>query len=152
MTPNICCRLEKVNLKSKAGIAKVVGTGVCLAGAMLLSFYKGIALTNTSHKSAASKDHAGHSATGKWMLGTIALFAGSFSWASWFLLQTKVGEKFPALYSSTAVMFFFSFLQMAALSLTTQRGLSIWVLKRKMEILTVLFSVSVYLKFYFSNY
>ena len=112
---------------------------VCLAGAMLLSFYKGIALTNTSHKSAASKEHAGHSATGKWMLGTIALFAGSFSWASWFLLQTKVGEKYPALYSSTAVVFSFSFLQVVVLSLTTQRGLSIWVLKGKMEILTVLF-------------
>ncbi|XP_020240909.1 WAT1-related protein At3g30340-like [Asparagus officinalis] len=119
-------RLERVNLKSKSGITKVAGTLVCLAGAMLLSFYQGIALTNTSHKTSAPNEDSGHSVRGKWILGTVALFAAIFSWSSWFLLQTKVSEKYPALYSGTAIVFFFSFLQVLVLSLTTERGLSIW--------------------------
>ena len=76
------------------------------------------------------------------MLGTIALFAGTFSWSSWFLLQSKVGKKYPALYSGTALIFSLSFLQAAALSFSIERGLSIWAFKSKVEIITVIFSVS----------
>ncbi|XP_020262525.1 WAT1-related protein At1g09380-like [Asparagus officinalis] len=97
-------RLERINLKSKSGIAKVAGTLVCLAGAMLLSFYKGLALTNASHKPSAPNEDSGHSIRGKWILGTVALFAAIFSWSSWFLLQTKVSEKYPALYTGTAIV------------------------------------------------
>ncbi|ONK58991.1 uncharacterized protein A4U43_C08F1840 [Asparagus officinalis] len=138
--------LEIVNPKSREGIAKVLGTIICFTGAMLLTLYRGILLTNLSDSSQQneSKEQVIHLMTarnrGKWMLGTLALFAGTFSWSSWFLLQAKVSKKYPALYSSTALIFFLSFLQAAALSFSTQRGLSNWVLKGKLEIGTVLFS------------
>ncbi|XP_020244721.1 WAT1-related protein At3g30340-like [Asparagus officinalis] len=143
---SICDRLEIVNPKSREGIAKVLGTIICFTGAMLLTLYRGILLTNLSDSSQQneSKEQVIHLMTarnrGKWMLGTLALFAGTFSWSSWFLLQAKVSKKYPALYSSTALIFFLSFLQAAALSFSTQRGLSNWVLKGKLEIGTVLFS------------
>ncbi|KAI5661469.1 hypothetical protein M9H77_20792 [Catharanthus roseus] len=35
-------RLEKFEIKSKAGKAKVIGTLICIGGAMLLTFYKGL--------------------------------------------------------------------------------------------------------------
>ncbi|KAJ6850630.1 WAT1-related protein-like [Iris pallida] len=137
-------RLERVNLRSKAGIAKVLGAAVCLAGAMLLTFYKGIPLGNASDHAAGAEEHAANilsnAGKGKWMMGTIALFGGTFSWASWFLLQSKVGKKYPALYSGTAVIFFLSFLQAAALTFATQRGVSFLLLRRKLEILTVTFA------------
>lgn len=134
-----------MNLKSKAGVAKVLGTVICLTGAMLLTFYKGIALANTSNR-LFQKEHRiklmDACNRGKWMLGTISLFAGSFSWSSWFLLQTKVGKKYPSLYSATALIFFLSFLQAATLAFATQRGSSIWILKHKIHMVTVIFSVS----------
>ncbi|KAJ6797348.1 WAT1-related protein-like [Iris pallida] len=144
--------LERVNVRSKSGIAKVIGPAVCVAGAMLLTFYQGIALGDTSRHAAEPKEQAAaaaaaaHAALGgagareKWTVGTIALFGGTFCWASWFLLQSRLGKKYPALYSSTTVIFFLSFLQAAALTFATQRSVSFLILRRKLEILTLIFA------------
>ncbi|KAI9071114.1 hypothetical protein K1719_046922 [Acacia pycnantha] len=56
------------------------------------------------------------------------------------ILGTVIGKRFPCQYSSTAIMTFFGAIQSAALSLATGRNLSMWVLKGKMQIITVLFS------------
>jgi len=40
----VVCRLEEVNLRRREGIAKVVGTAVCITGAVIMSVYKGMAL------------------------------------------------------------------------------------------------------------
>lgn len=43
-----CCltthRLEEVNMRRREGVAKVIGTAVCIGGAVIMSVYKGIAL------------------------------------------------------------------------------------------------------------
>uniref|UniRef100_A0A804HMD7 WAT1-related protein n=2 Tax=Musa acuminata subsp. malaccensis TaxID=214687 RepID=A0A804HMD7_MUSAM len=75
-----------------------------------------------------------------WLMASLALLAGCFCLSSWFPLQSKLGEKYPALYSCTALMFFLSFLQTAAMSLATVRGHSVWLLRKKLEIATVIFS------------
>ncbi|KAE8700964.1 hypothetical protein F3Y22_tig00110549pilonHSYRG00033 [Hibiscus syriacus] len=52
--------LEKVNLRNKSGIAKVVGTLVCIGGAMVLTLYKGEKLAGSDSGAAV---HAVNSAT-----------------------------------------------------------------------------------------
>ncbi|RWW40592.1 hypothetical protein BHE74_00053985 [Ensete ventricosum] len=139
-------RLETLNLKRTAGIAKAVGAAVCIAGAMLLSLYKGVALTSSPHRSGASEPRPTHLAVDytsrQCLMATVALFAACLCYSSWFLVQSKVGKKYPALYSGAALVFLISFLQAAALSLAIQRSLSTWVLKTKLELITVLYSVS----------
>lgn len=136
-------RLETLNLKSKAGMAKMLGTFMCVTGAMLMTFYKGTILNKTSHILVPVHHHQPmiheHSSE-KWMLGSMALIAGSISWSAWFVVQTRLGNKYPALYSSTAIIFFISFLQAATLSIATERQLSIWALTNKYEIFVVLFA------------
>ncbi|XP_010941182.1 WAT1-related protein At3g30340 [Elaeis guineensis] len=136
-------RLETLNVKTRAGIAKLLGTIICLVGATLLTFYKGVALTNTTHQSSVSKQQGRYNAsysTKQWMMGSMAYLAGCLSWSSWFLLQSKVGKKYPALYSGSFLIFFLGFLQGAVLSLATQKSFSVWVLKKKVEIITVIVS------------
>lgn len=131
-------------MKTRAGIAKLLGTIICLIGATLLTVYKGVALTNTSHRSFASKQQGRHNAgysTKQWMMGSLAYLVGCLTWSLWFLVQSKVSKKYPALYSGTFLLFFLGFLQTATLSLATQ-SFSVWALKKKMEIITVVVSVS----------
>lgn len=133
-------------MKSKTGIAKMLGTFMCVTGAMLMTFYKGTTLNKTSHIPVPVHHHQPttiheHSSE-KWMLGSMALIAGSISWSSWFVVQTRLGHKYPALYSCTAIIFFISFLQAATLSIVTERHFSIWALTNKYEIFVVLFAVS----------
>ncbi|XP_008788718.2 WAT1-related protein At3g30340 [Phoenix dactylifera] len=135
-------RLETLDVKTRAGTAKLLGAIICLSGAMLLTFYKGVALTNTSHQPVASEQQEGHSTAGystkKWIMGSIAYLAGCLTWSSWFLIQSKVAKKYPSLYSGTALIFFLSFLQAAVLTLATERSFSVWALQRKLEIITVI--------------
>ncbi|XP_042391227.1 WAT1-related protein At3g30340-like [Zingiber officinale] len=132
-------RLETLNLKQAAGILKAVGAVVCVAGALVLSLYKGATLT------AAGGDNGGGGAGVSYSsrqraTATCTLFAACLCYASWFLVQSKVGQKYPAIYSGAALTFLISFLQAAALSLALQRGFSMWLLKSKLAIATVLYS------------
>lgn len=137
-------------MRSKAGQAKVLGTAVCVGGAMMLTFYKGVALTHAPAdvvrpEAGRVSGHTGAGgATGKWTIGTVALFGACFSWCSWFLLQSKVGKMYPALYSGTALAFFLSFLQSAALTVATGNGASLFAVRGEVAIISILFSVRTY--------
>lgn len=146
-----CLRLETANLKNTAGKAKVLGTSVCVGGAMILTLYKGVALTHTKrfHSTSGLRTiHAGEVGFQKnqakgWGLGSIALFGGCLSWSSWFLFQAKICKSYPVLYSNTAMVSFISALQCAALGIITERDFSFWVLNGKLQIVTVIYCVSI---------
>ncbi|VAI68627.1 unnamed protein product [Triticum turgidum subsp. durum] len=135
------CRVESLNMKNKAGAAKIIGTLMSFAGVMLLTLYKGVALT---HQAEPSGQHAEIAAaeSGKksWTLGTLALLANCLCFSFWLLLQSKLTKKYPALYSSTAYMFLISSLQGGGLTAAIQRRASVWVLTKPVEIVTVLYT------------
>ncbi|XP_074589544.1 WAT1-related protein At3g30340-like [Curcuma longa] len=132
-------RLETLNLKQAVGISKAGGAVVCIAGALVLSLYKGVALTKAAAGGHTGGGGGGYSSRQR-ATATCTLFAACLCYASWFLVQSKVGKKYPAIYSGAALTFLISFLQAAALSLVLQRGFSMWLLKSKLAIATVLYS------------
>ena len=73
-------------MKNKAGAAKIIGTLMSFAGVMLLTLYKGVALT---HQAEPSGQHAEIAAaeSGKksWPLGTLALLANCLCFSFWLL-------------------------------------------------------------------
>ncbi|PAN03547.1 hypothetical protein PAHAL_1G003000 [Panicum hallii] len=149
----IALRVESLNMKSKAGSAKILGTLMSFGGALLLSLYKGVAVTHQStaatvlssaHHAAAAPAASSQVAGAdrkSWMLGTVSLLANCLFFSLWLLLQSRLTKKYPALYSSTAIMFFFSALQAGALTVTIEgHSSSVWVVTRRLEILTILYS------------
>ncbi|GJR72762.1 WAT1-related protein [Tanacetum coccineum] len=140
--------LESVNLKTNGGRAKVIGTLVCVGGATLLTLYKGMPLFN-SHPHLQGTTGSIHAQSisiflatkkARWTSGSLALIVGTILWSSWFLVQSKVGKRYPLQYSSTAIMMFFGAIQSFALSLSIERDLSSWILKDKLEIFCVLYA------------
>ncbi|KAF3965540.1 hypothetical protein ACB098_01G126200 [Castanea mollissima] len=138
--------LETLDIKCNSGRAKVLGTVVCIGGAILLTLYRGVPLFDHSHSQAVTQmmDHTiklnSTKKTERWTLGSIALVVGTFFWSSWFLLQSTIGKRYPCQYSSTAIMSFFGAIQSAILSFSTNRNLSAWSLNGKIEIMTVLYA------------
>ncbi|XP_022155622.1 WAT1-related protein At3g30340-like isoform X2 [Momordica charantia] len=138
--------LETLNLKCSSGKAKMVGTVVCISGAVLLTAYKGPALANGSYAekkvAAAAAAHGGAKKprAESWTVGCIALVAGTLLWSSWFPLQSNIGKRYPYQYWSTAIMSFFGAAQSAVLSLATGATLSSWALDGNIKILTVVYS------------
>ncbi|KAJ4776768.1 WAT1-related protein [Rhynchospora pubera] len=135
-------RLDILNVNSKAGVLKLTGTLICLAGTVLLMFYQGLTLI-PSHHSEISKQESRptiSSTRHDWMIGSIFLVMGCIAWSSWFLIQSKIGKKYPTLYSSTAITFFLGFIQATAFCFVTEKGISAWIPQTKLQIITVVFS------------
>ncbi|XP_047179279.1 WAT1-related protein At3g30340-like [Vigna umbellata] len=139
--------LETVNIKCLGGKAKILGTFVCVGGALVLTLYRGKPLFDVSHYKATVPPVAMRSEGGssgrtaqKWSIGVIALMMGTLFWSFWFILQSKIGKRYPCQYSSTAIMTFFGAMQAAILGLSTGTNFSSWILKDKMQIITVLYS------------
>jgi len=81
-------RMEKINIKSLHTKAKIVGTLVTVAGALLMILYKGPVVEFVWTKS--QSHHAASAATqdeGHWLMGTFMLLFSCFCWACFFILQ-----------------------------------------------------------------
>ncbi|VAH00842.1 unnamed protein product [Triticum turgidum subsp. durum] len=132
-------KLEKLDVATGSGAAKLTGTAVGLAGATVLALYHGPALTG-----APSADHlttAAHGSARSWAVGSAALLGYSGSLSLWFIMQSKIGTKYPALYSGTAWMFLLSFVQMAVVGASTEkRTCQVWVPGTALQVVTVLFA------------
>jgi len=84
--------MEKVNLKKARCVAKVVGTLVTVAGAMLMTLYKGrvVEMVWTKHVHLHGPPHpaaAAAAADKDWLTGSIFLIIATLAWASLFVLQ-----------------------------------------------------------------
>ncbi|RDX89137.1 WAT1-related protein, partial [Mucuna pruriens] len=134
--------IEKVNMKTLSAKAKVLGTFVCIGGALLLILYKGVPLINQQAEHIADKGTRTPSGSKlkKWIIGSLLLTAGCLLWSSWFLMQARISKKYPCQYSSTAILSFFAAIQSAILTLVINRNNAKWILKGKLEILTVVYA------------
>ncbi|CAN6192114.1 unnamed protein product [Urochloa humidicola] len=68
----VLLRVESLNMKNRAGAAKIIGTLMSFAGVMLLTLYKGVALTHQVEPSEGPDHHAAESGKKSWTLGTVA--------------------------------------------------------------------------------
>ncbi|KAK7357905.1 hypothetical protein VNO80_17202 [Phaseolus coccineus] len=134
--------IEKVNMQSKGGKAKVMGTFVCIGGALLLVLYKGMPLIKPQSQYIANKVTS-IPPTAKletWIIGSIILTVSCLLWSSWFIIQAKISKKYPCQYSSTAILSLFAAIQSAILTLIIKRNNASWILKGKLEILSVIYA------------
>jgi hypothetical protein len=78
--------LEKVDLRSARDVAKIIGTIVCLAGAMLMAFFKGPKLL-------------GALLTDDWVIGGTYLMGNAICFSIWYILQASTLICIPFLFS-----------------------------------------------------
>lgn len=94
-------RLESVGMKSKGGVGKVLGTIICVGGAILLSFYHGpvvgisessihwkLAENSIKNRNGSNSNNNNHLIN--FMLGPFLLIASSVSWAVWLIIQVSI--------------------------------------------------------------
>lgn len=127
-------------MSSSSGKAKVLGTVICVVGTLILSLYKGVMLIDPSHGVVDERHVVRPKGLGP---GAAFLVAGSTAWSSWFLIQSRIGHCFPHRYSSTSIMSLFSSIQSAVLCLIIDRNFSKWILEGELQIVAIIFSVSI---------
>ncbi|KAF3773882.1 WAT1-related protein [Nymphaea thermarum] len=135
--------METVNIKKMAGVFKVVGTVVCVGGAMLLTLYKGKALTHPTANLVQQASKSLVELQKGWLLGSLSLLGGSFAWSSWFIVQAKIAKSYPALYSNNAIVSLLSCIQCASFTLLFHRDPSLWALRGRLQLITILYTGAV---------
>ncbi|EPS58283.1 hypothetical protein M569_16532, partial [Genlisea aurea] len=136
-------RIEKVRLKRRDGISKLAGTLLCVAGASVITLYKGPTIyspTPPLHRG-ASLLAGDSSSTGKnWTLGCVFLIGHCLSWSGWLVLQAPVLKKYPARLSFTSYQCFFGVIQFLIIAAFVERNHRAWLIHSGAELLTVFYA------------
>uniref|UniRef100_A0A9I9DLF7 WAT1-related protein n=1 Tax=Cucumis melo TaxID=3656 RepID=A0A9I9DLF7_CUCME len=141
-------RLERMNIGTMRGKAKVMGTLIGIGGAMILTFYKGVELhpwstrvdlLHKAHNStghAAPPEHKIHSQ----VLGSVMGVGSCFSYALWLIVQAKMSECYPCHYSSTALMCMMGSVQAVGFALCVETQWSRWKLGWNIRLFSVAYT------------
>ncbi|GMJ12654.1 Usually multiple acids move in and out Transporters 24 [Hibiscus trionum] len=141
--------LEKVGLRTMAGKAKVLGTVIGLGGAMVFTFFKGLEINIGSihldllhhlHHAAAAASSGSHPSSAHHVLGALLALGSCTSYAIWLNIQTKMSEKYPCYYSSTALTCTMAAIQTTVLALCLEKDWTQWKLGWNIRLLTVAYS------------
>ncbi|KAM0856225.1 hypothetical protein ACQ4PT_049257 [Festuca glaucescens] len=138
-------RIEKVRLDRRDGVAKVVGTLACVAGASVITLYKGPTIFGPAgtgdDKALQVPFLAAVAGEGKnWTLGCVYLIGHCLSWSGWIVLQAPVLKKYPAKLSVTSYTCFFGVIQFLIIAAFFERDADAWVFHSGSEIFTILYA------------
>ncbi|KAL4185332.1 hypothetical protein AMTRI_Chr10g5350 [Amborella trichopoda] len=138
-------RMEKVNLRSLRGQAKVVGTIICVSGAMIMTLIKGPVLgflgflKNPTALSDLLVTNSAVVMKDNWTLGPILLVLSVTAYSTWIVYQAWTFKDYPAQLSLTAMMLGMGTIQSAVISVIFDRS-SAWKLGWNFELFTYAYS------------
>ncbi|KAJ4846660.1 hypothetical protein Tsubulata_019904 [Turnera subulata] len=140
----VISRQESVGIKRITGQAKVIGTLLCVGGAMFLTFYNGPIINIGESKihwkyASNSGDHSSHHQSNS-VLGSLIVIASTISWAVWYIIQAKVSDQFPAPYTSTLLMCFMGSIQCAVIGVCVNHHKSDWSLNSPIRLVASLYA------------
>lgn len=98
-------RMEKIQLKRSSTRAKVLGTVVSIAGAFVVTLYKGPKILAPTTSTPNFLHQPLGSSQSNWMLGGLFLTTEYFLVPMWYIVQTWIMKEYPA---EVTVVFFYN--------------------------------------------
>ncbi|KAK4359911.1 hypothetical protein RND71_022140 [Anisodus tanguticus] len=136
----VLLRFENLSYDKVSGKAKVMGTIICVGGAMVLTLYKGVEV----HMWPIKIDllhHANEATAHKELLalGIVLAVTSCICYSLWIVLLAKVSKNYPCHYSSTAMMSVMGSIQSVVFALCFDRQVSQWRLGWDRRLFVVLY-------------
>ncbi|KAJ6689442.1 hypothetical protein OIU85_005808 [Salix viminalis] len=134
----VAFRMEKLDWKSSSALAKSTGTIVSIAGAFIVSYYKGPPLLMAT--SASSLPHQLLSQQQNWIIGGLLLAVDCVMASAWLIIQALILKKYPA---GLIVVFFYCFfvtILSTIICFIMERDPGAWSLKPTVRWIAVLYS------------
>ncbi|RCV27769.1 hypothetical protein SEVIR_5G356500v4 [Setaria viridis] len=141
-------RMEKVDLKKVRCQAKVAGTLVTVAGAMMMTLYKGPLMKMAGSSHVQPHGHGGAEApiaaidpSGReWFLGSLFVIIATLAWASLFILQAHTLKQYAAPLSLTTLICFVGTLQAIVVTFAMEHRPSVWTIGFDMNLLAAAYA------------
>lgn len=80
--------MESICYKQSHGIAKIIGSFVCVAGALVYAFVNGPPLYPESHKQVHYLT-SNATSKGEWIKGSLIMLLANTMWSLWLILQVR---------------------------------------------------------------
>ncbi|CAN0862654.1 WAT1-related protein At5g07050 [Linum grandiflorum] len=140
----VICRMEILDLKKVRCQAKLIGTIVTVAGAMLMTLYKGpifnLVWSKNAHQSSGTETTDANSDK-DWLKGSILLILATLAWATLFVLQTKALKTYKNhQLSLTTLVCFIGTVQAIAVTLAMEHKPSAWRIGFDMNLLAAAYA------------
>ncbi|XP_019056013.1 PREDICTED: WAT1-related protein At3g18200-like isoform X2 [Nelumbo nucifera] len=141
---SLSLRLEPVNFLRRDGLAKVVGTILCVGGATIITLYKGPPLFHLNDlppgNTVVRSIFLHITEVKNWTLGCLYLIGHCLSWSAWILLQASVVRKYPAKLSITTFTCLFGLLQFLVIANFAETDSEHWKIHSVQELLIILYA------------
>ncbi|KAK8596679.1 hypothetical protein V6N13_001285 [Hibiscus sabdariffa] len=135
--------IEKVRLNRRDGVSKVIGTALCVAGASVITLYRGPTIyspTPPLNRPTPMFVSLGDAKGKNWTLGCLFLIGHCLSWSGWLVLQAPVLKKYPARLSVTSYTCFFGLIQFLVIAAVFERDAQAWIFRSGGEVFTILYA------------
>lgn len=135
----IIFRMERVALRRTSSQAKLLGTILSIAGAFVVTLYKGPPIIISPNSSMPLSQHL-HSTNSNWIVGGILLTAEYVLVPLWYILQTQIMKEYPA---ELTVVFFYNLtvsIIAAIVALITEGTSSAWLVRPNIALASILCS------------
>ncbi|EXC31164.1 Auxin-induced protein 5NG4 [Morus notabilis] len=140
-------RMEKLDLRNSKSQIKIMGTLVSIAGALIVTIYKGPAIVDPQFQSTLNtspspklSSHMNLTAANNWIIGGIFLTCANLSFAIWSTAQAAILKEYPSQRTILFFLYFFGTLQCAILALAMERDPSAWIITPDIELISVLYT------------
>ncbi|XP_016472432.1 WAT1-related protein At4g30420-like [Nicotiana tabacum] len=135
--------MEKVQINSLRSIAKVIGTILCVAGAVAMALLKGPKLLNsefipTNELLVLGKENSEN--LNNWMLGVILLIASACCWSFWLILQVTLSANCPDHLSLTAWLCLMAAIQSGIVTFFFEPNLNSWKVTSSLEFISIFYT------------
>ncbi|RZB87976.1 WAT1-related protein isoform F [Glycine soja] len=136
----VAFRFELLDLRNSRGIAKVLGTLISLAGALIIALYKGNLMRNLWRplihipgKSAAINE--------SWLKGSLLTVLSCVTWSIWYIMQAATLKRYPAQLSLVTWMSFVGAAQSAVFTVIVEHNRSAWTIGLNIDLWSTIYGV-----------
>ncbi|KAL0387728.1 UNVERIFIED_CONTAM: WAT1-related protein [Sesamum radiatum] len=139
----IIFRMEKVEMKKVIHQAKVLGTIITVAGAMLMTLYKGplVEMAWSKHRQSQTASAATETSERDWVIGCILLIIATLAWAAFFILQKAALKTYSNhQFSLTTLVCLTGTLQAIVVTFVMERKTSVWHIGWDMNLLAAAYA------------
>ncbi|KAL2325088.1 hypothetical protein Fmac_024146 [Flemingia macrophylla] len=123
----VALRFEVVDLRNPRGLAKVLGTLISLAGALIMTLYKGLIMRNLwpplihmPGKSSAINE--------SWLKGSLLTVSSCVTWSIWYIMQAATLKRYPAQLSLATWMCVVGSAQSVVFTVIVEHNRSAWII------------------------
>ncbi|KAF7846811.1 hypothetical protein BT93_L3707 [Corymbia citriodora subsp. variegata] len=129
-------RMEKIDLRAQSSMTKLVGTIVCIIGALTVTLYKGLPLANGS----PSMSQELLQPQSSWIIGGFLLACAAFFISLLLVVQTWIVKDYPAELMLTLLACIVVTIQATIVALIVEKDVNAWMLKPDIELMTIVYS------------